>query len=135
VLQHIVEAVKASQLVFVGIFDAIFIPETYEQDLDILRCLGGGHLSCTHPPPTEGVPSSVQTGMIFAVNDVVAPAFREFVTSALESGQLKCFPTPTVVGKGLENIDKALRQALAQPSLLLSCKSVSAEVLWAECSQ
>jgi NADPH:quinone reductase-like Zn-dependent oxidoreductase len=109
----IVGAVKASQLEFVGIFDAISLPENYEQDLEILRCLGGGHLACTHPPPTEGVPLSVQTGMIFAVNDVVAPVFRDFVTPALESGQLKCLPAPTVVGKGLDYIDKALKMSKA----------------------
>lgn len=60
---------------------------------------------------TEGVPSSVQTGMIFAVNDVVAPVFRDFVTPALQSGQPKCLPSPTVVGKGLEYVDEALKMS------------------------
>lgn len=109
----IVEAVKATELEFVGILDAISVPENYEQDLEILHCLGGGHLACTHPPPTEGVPSSVQTGMIFAVNDVVAPVFRDFVTPALQSGQLKCLPAPTVVGKGLQYVDEALKMSKA----------------------
>jgi hypothetical protein len=70
-------------------------------------------LDCTHSPPSEGVPPSVQMGMISAVNDVVAPVFRDFVTPALESGQLKCLPPPTVVGKGLEYIDKALKMSKA----------------------
>jgi hypothetical protein len=51
--------------------------------------------------------------MIFAVNDVVAPVFRDIVTTALEIGQLKCLPPPTVVGKGLEYIDKALKMSKA----------------------
>jgi hypothetical protein len=35
------------------------------------------------------------------------------VTTALEIGQLKCLPPPTVVGKGLEYIDKALKMSKA----------------------
>lgn len=113
-VDDIVAAVRATGLEFVGIFDAVSTPENYEQDLEILRALGGStHLACTHPPPTEGVPSGVQTGMIFAVNDVVAPVFRDFVTPALESGLLKCIPAPTVVGKGLEFINEALKRSKA----------------------
>jgi hypothetical protein len=51
--------------------------------------------------------------MIFALDDVVAPVSRDFVTPALESGQLKCLPPPTVVGKGLGCIDKALKKSKA----------------------
>lgn len=113
-VDDLVSAVRATGLEFVGIFDAISTPENYEQDLAVLRALGGNsHLACTHPPPTEGVPSGVQTGMIFAVNEVVAPVFRNFVTPALESGLLKCLPAPTVVGKGLEFINDALKRSKA----------------------
>jgi NADPH:quinone reductase-like Zn-dependent oxidoreductase len=109
----IVAAVRAIALDFIGIVDAISTPENYSVDLSILRALGGGHLACSHPPPTEGVPSSVKTGMIFAVNDIVAPVFRDFVTPALEGGVLKCLPTPTVVGNGLEFVDGALKMSKA----------------------
>jgi NADPH:quinone reductase-like Zn-dependent oxidoreductase len=111
----IVAAVRAKGLEFVGIFDAISSPENYSQDLEILRALGGEntHLACTHPPPTENVPSGVKTGMIFAVNDVVAPVFQDFVTPALESGLLKCLPAPKVVGKGLEFVNEALKMSKA----------------------
>lgn len=109
----VVSAVKATGLEFVGIFDAISTPENYEQGLAMLRSLGGGHLACTHPPPTDGVPASVHTGMIFTVNDIVAPVFRDFVTPALQSGQLKCLPPATIVGKGLEYIDEALKMSKA----------------------
>ena len=113
-VDDLVSGVRATGLEFAGIFDAISTPENYEQDLAVLRALGGnGHLACTHPPPTEGVPSGVKTGMIFAVNDVVAPVFREFVTPALESGLLKCLPAPTVVGKGLEFVNEALKRSKA----------------------
>lgn len=84
------------------------IPETYTRDLDILDKLGGGHLACVHPPPAENVPTNIHAGMIFAVNDVASPVYKDFVTSALQSGKLKCLPPPTIVGKGLEDIKDAL---------------------------
>ena len=112
-VEKVIGAVEASQSEFVGIFDAISIPETYARDLAILEKLNGGHLACTHPPPTENVASNVKTGMIFAVNEVAAPVFRDFVTPALQSGKLKCLPPPSVVGKGLEHINGALKKSKA----------------------
>ena len=113
VVKKVVEAAKASDSEFVGIFDAISTPETYARDLDIIEKLGGGHLACVHPPPAENVPSNVKTGMIFAVNDVATPTYRDFVTPALQSGKLKCLPPPTIVGKGLEHVNDALKKSKA----------------------
>ena len=81
-------------------------------DLELLEELHGHYLACTHPPP-EKVPAGVQAGMIFAANDVATPVWREYVTPALESGQLKCLPPPNVVGKGLEYINEALKMSKA----------------------
>lgn len=67
IVEDVVGAVNARQSKFVGIFDAISTPETYARNLAILKRLGGGHLACVHPPPVDDVPSSVKTGMIFAV--------------------------------------------------------------------
>ena len=116
VIEKVVESVKASQSEFVGIFDAISTPETYARDLTILEKLGGGHLACVHPPPAENVPLNVKTGMIFAVNDVATPVYKNFVTPALQSGELKCLPSPTVVGKGLEHVNDALKVCKASVS-------------------
>lgn len=113
VVDKVIDAVKASPFDFVGIFDAISTPETCARDLAILEKLGGGHLACVHPPPTDNVPSNVQTGMIFAVNDVATPVFQDFVTPALQSGLLKCLPPPTIVGKGLEHVNDALKKVKA----------------------
>lgn len=113
VVKNVVNAVLASQSEFVGIFDAISTPETYARDLAILEKLGGGHLACVHPPLAENVPSNVTTGMIFAVNDIATPVYRDFVTPALQSGQLKCLPPPTIVGKGLEHVNSALKKSKA----------------------
>lgn len=109
---QVVEAVKETGLEFVGIFDAISIPETYKNDLKILEKLGGGHLACSHPPPEE-VPDNVTAGMIFAVNDIATPVWRDFVTTALKSGQIKCLPKATIVGKGLEYVQEALNKCQA----------------------
>ena len=115
VVDKVVEAVKQTGLDFVGIFDAIATAEPYAINLAILEKLGGGHLACTHPPPTK-VPDNVKAGMIFAVNDVATPVWKEYVTPALEAGKLLCLPPPTVVGKGLEYVDEALKKSKAAVS-------------------
>ncbi|KAI9870814.1 MAG: hypothetical protein M1823_008631, partial [Watsoniomyces obsoletus] len=112
VVDKVIEAVGKAGHEFVGIFDAIASPETYVHDLAILAKLGGGHLACTHPPPAD-VPANVTAGMIFAVNDVATPVWKDYVTPALEAGKLQCLPPPTVVGKGLEYIQEALKKSKA----------------------
>lgn len=113
IVEKVVEAIdRAGKGEFVGIFDAISAPETYAHDLAILARSGGGHLACTHPPPNE-VPANVKAGMIFGVNDVVAPVWREFVTPALQDGKLQCLPPPVIVGKGLQHIQDALNKCRA----------------------
>lgn len=107
-VEKVVAAVGASQ--FVGVFDAISIPQTYSQSLAILAKLGGGHLACVHPPPAD-VPGNVKTGMIFAVNDIATPIWENFVTPALEAGKLQCLPPPTIVGKGLSYVNEGLERS------------------------
>jgi NADPH:quinone reductase-like Zn-dependent oxidoreductase len=109
VVAQAVDAVRRSTLEFIGIFDAISTSSTYAHDIEILEKLGGGHLAAVHPPPAE-VPENVKAGMIFAVNEVAAPVWREYVTPALESGRLQCLPKPILVGKGLESIQGALEK-------------------------
>lgn len=109
----VVSAVNEPGHEFVGIFDAISTPQTYKDDLVILSALGGGHLACVHPPLAEGLPSNVQAGMIFAVNDIAGPVFREYVTPALQSGKLLALPPPTIVGQGLGSVNEALNKCRA----------------------
>lgn len=104
----VVAAVRSSD--FVGVLDAVSVPETYANSLTILAKFGGGHLACVHPPP-ENVPENVKAGMIFAVNDIATPVWEDFVTSALESGKLQYLPRPTIVGKGLEFINEGLQRS------------------------
>jgi NADPH:quinone reductase-like Zn-dependent oxidoreductase len=112
VVDKVVTAVRKSGHEFVGIFDAIATQASYPHDTAILAQLGGGHLACTHPPPAD-LPDNVTAGMIFAVNDIATPVWRDFVTKALESGKLQCLPPTTVVGKGLEYVQEALDRSKA----------------------
>jgi NADPH:quinone reductase-like Zn-dependent oxidoreductase len=111
-VDKVVNAVQKTGGDFVGIFDAVSEADTYANDLAILAKLDGGHLACTHPPPVD-VPTNVKAGMIYAVNNVATPVWGEYVTPALRDGKLKCLPPPTVVGKGLEHIETALRKSKA----------------------
>ncbi|KAK1142987.1 hypothetical protein N8T08_007228 [Aspergillus melleus] len=113
VAEKVLEAIhRLGETEFVGIFDAIATEETYAHDRAILERLGGGHLASVHPPPAD-LPVNVKAGMIFAVNDVTAPVWRDFVTPALQSGKLQCLPRPKVVGKGLESVQEGLHQSKA----------------------
>lgn len=112
VAEKVIAVVQQAGNEFVGIFDAVATPDTYANDLIILEKLGGGHLAAVHPPPAD-VPENVKAGMIFAVNDIATPVWRDFVTPALESGRIQCLPRPTVVGKGLESVDEALKKCKA----------------------
>ena len=106
-VENIVKAVGKDS--FVGIFDAIASEECYKIDLAVLEKLGGGSLATSHPPP-ESLPSNVKGQWILGPGDHSAPVWENFVTKALESGQLKCLPEPLVVGKGLESLQGALEK-------------------------
>ncbi|KAK4500628.1 hypothetical protein PRZ48_008817 [Zasmidium cellare] len=103
-----VAAVQALGGTFIGVYDAISVPEaSYKPSLAILEQLGGGTLTTVLPPP-ENVPSNVRVGSIQGIGDVTHPVWKEDLTPALESGKFLCLPEPWVVGKGLENVQKAL---------------------------
>jgi NADPH:quinone reductase-like Zn-dependent oxidoreductase len=97
---------------FVGIFTSISTDATYELTLPILERLGGGRMATSQPPP-EKLPGNVKATMVMGVGDHSAPVWQNFVTKALESGQLKCLPESLVVGKGLESLQEALDRAKA----------------------
>ncbi|KAJ4990769.1 zinc-binding oxidoreductase [Stagonosporopsis vannaccii] len=111
-VDRVVEAVRKSGNEFIGIVDAISILETIARDLEILEQLGGGHLALTHPHMGEEVVlDSVEIGMVWSggINETSSAVWKAYVGSALQSGKLKCLPPPTVVGKGLGNIQEALK--------------------------
>ncbi|KAJ5993950.1 Alcohol dehydrogenase superfamily zinc-type [Penicillium sp. IBT 35674x] len=85
-----IEAVRDNDNEFIGIFDAIASPETYANDITILGQLDGRHLACVYPPTSTDLPANVSAGMVFAVNYVTKPVWRDFVMPALQSGALQC---------------------------------------------
>ena len=110
VVEDVVKAVGSDD--YVGIFDAISDENAYAIDLAIMEKLGGGKMATTHPPP-ENTPSNVKAEWMLGVGEHSAPIWKDFVTKALESGQLKCLPEPLVVGKGLESLQMALEKSKA----------------------
>ena len=103
-----VNAVKAAGGDFVGCYDAISLQDqSYKYVLPMLEKLGGGNLAVVLPPP-ENPPSSVKSAHVFGINKMTHPLWADYVTKALEGGQLKCLPEPLVVGKGLESVQKGL---------------------------
>ncbi|KAF2629977.1 hypothetical protein BU25DRAFT_419632 [Macroventuria anomochaeta] len=59
-VDRIVKAVRKSGQEFVGIADAISIPDTIATDLEILDHLGGGHLALTHPHMDKEVSGNIE---------------------------------------------------------------------------
>jgi NADPH:quinone reductase-like Zn-dependent oxidoreductase len=110
-VSRVIEAVRKSGGEFVGIVDAISIPDTIKVDLKILEQLGGGRLALTHPHMGEEVvPDNVEIGMVWSggANEITDPMWRTYVGAALKFGKLKCLPPPAIVGKGLEHVQTAL---------------------------
>ncbi|KAF1928843.1 uncharacterized protein M421DRAFT_390668 [Didymella exigua CBS 183.55] len=108
-LVKLVEAVRDLGGELVGIVEAISIPETITIDLKILENLGRDHLALNRPHMGENmVPDNVEIGMVRSggVNEITDSVWRTYVGAALKFGKLKCLPPPTIVGKGLEVIQK-----------------------------
>ena len=108
IVDKIVQAVQASDGTFAGVYDAIALPDqSYAPALAILEKLGGGNLATTLPAPKE-TPANVKANFVIGINPLTHPLWAEYITPALESGQLKCLPEPLVVGRGLEHVEEAV---------------------------
>ncbi|KAF4550983.1 Zinc-binding dehydrogenase-like protein 11 [Elsinoe fawcettii] len=90
---------------FVGLYNAIGIPESFEVVLPIMEKLGGGMIANTKPPGK--LPDNVTARFVLGIGDFSFPVWENFVGKALAEGKLKCLPKPKVVGKGLESLQHA----------------------------
>lgn len=110
VVGDVVKAVQPAGGNFIGIIDCVSSPDDSVQHcIAVLEQLGGGELGLLLPdmlPPK--VPASVRVINVFGVNDISHRFWKDFITSALEQGKLKCAPESLVVGEGLESLQKAL---------------------------
>ncbi|KAK0271288.1 hypothetical protein LTR91_003550 [Friedmanniomyces endolithicus] len=108
VVEDVVAAVKKVGGEFMGLYDAISLPEeSYKHTVPIVEKLGGGPLAFVLGPP-ENAPESVKPAHVFGVNDMTSGIWEDYVTAALEKGKLRCLPPPQVVGKGLESVQAGL---------------------------
>ena len=90
---------------FIGLYNAIGIPESFEIVTPIMENLGGGFLANTKPPGP--MPSGIEAKFVLGVGEFSFPIWEDFVPGALESGRLKCLPEPKVVGRGMESLQEA----------------------------
>ena len=104
-MDDVAAAVKSVGGTFAGVYDAVSLQDqSYKYVLPILEKLGGGVLATVQPgPDPKDVASNVKCSMILCISPLTHPLWKDYVTKALESGQLKCLPEPAVIGKGLES--------------------------------
>lgn len=128
VVKEIVSTVKnlhsSRGLEFVGVFDAISEPEIFKEALvpilDALKSdavISAKKSAVVLPPPAD-LPEDIQAKSVFAglvlpghgYDDVTRVVWESFVPEALATGALKPLPSPLVVGKGLESIQRGIDQ-------------------------
>ena len=92
---------------FVGLYNAIGIPESFDVVTPIVQRLGGGIVANTKPPGP--LPEDVKAKFVLGVHDFGFPIWESFVGAALESGKLKALPEAKIVGHGLESLQDAFK--------------------------
>lgn len=90
---------------FVGLYNAIGVPESFDIVTPIMQKLGGGFLANTKPPGQ--LPTFINAKFVLGVGDFSFPIWEHWVSQALDNGKLKCLPEPKVVGNGLESLQEA----------------------------
>jgi NADPH:quinone reductase-like Zn-dependent oxidoreductase len=90
---------------FVGLYNAIGIPESFDVVTPIMEKLGGGFVANTKPPGK--LPGYINAKFVLGVGDSGFPVWEGFITEALAQGKFKCLPKARIVGKGLESLKEA----------------------------
>jgi NADPH:quinone reductase-like Zn-dependent oxidoreductase len=90
---------------FIGLYNAIGIPESFDVVTPIMEKLGGGFVANTKPPGK--LPESINANFVLGVGESGFPVWEGFITEALAQGKFKCLPKARIVGKGLESLQKA----------------------------
>ena len=92
---------------FIGLYNAIGIPESFDVVTPIMEKLGGGFVANTKPPGK--LPDYVDAKFVLGVGDSGFPVWEDFITEALAQGKIKCLPKARIVGRGLESLQKAFK--------------------------
>lgn len=121
VVDEIVSAVgqlKEDGTEFVGVYDAISLPDSFGPIGQIFDRLGSSGLVSTKKLatvlPPANLPSDVEAKGVFAAllnRDVSDGVWGKFVPEGLEKGVLKPLPPASIVGKGLESIQKGMDES------------------------
>ncbi|KAI5369189.1 putative GroES-like superfamily, alcohol dehydrogenase-like, NAD(P)-binding domain superfamily [Septoria linicola] len=90
---------------FVGLYNAIGVPESFEVVTPVMQKLGGGIVANTKPPGP--LPEQIEAKFVLGVGEFSFPLWESYIGEALTSGQLKCLLKPKVVGKGLHSLQAA----------------------------
>lgn len=110
-----VDHLKKDGIEFVGIYDAASLPDSFKAIGQIFDKLGSSNLVSTKKlatvlPPAH-LPSDVDAKGVFAAvldKDVADSVWGTYVPQALEKKVLQPLPPATVIGKGLESIQKGM---------------------------
>ena len=100
IVASVVNAVKATGGIFVGVIDCISLPQTLKYTIPILEQLGGGELAFLIPNVNPEVPENVTVHYVLGRDQEVTHAiWKEYLSSALEDGRLKRLPEAYVIGE------------------------------------
>lgn len=113
-----VEQLKTDGHDFVGVYDALSLAPSFQAIGQVFEKLGASKLCSTHKlvsvlPPSDdaGLPSDIKVQSVFAAvldQDALDASWTNFVAEGLEKGVLRPLPPASVVGKGLESVQKGL---------------------------
>ncbi|PSK45989.1 hypothetical protein B9Z65_4957 [Elsinoe australis] len=113
IVDDVVDAIKSTGKEFAGVYDSISVPESFKPIGAIFEKLGSGSKKLAVTLPASGLPDDVQAGNVFAATvlnkdkAVAEHVWGKFLYTALEKGSFKPLPEALVIGKGLENVQKA----------------------------
>jgi NADPH:quinone reductase-like Zn-dependent oxidoreductase len=120
VVEDIVKAFQGRKSA--GVFDSVTPEDTVVKCAQIADGLGGRkHVATVMAGVApqvvpDGLPEDVTTsycwGSSIKHDEVGATVWGNWLTPALENGQLKCKPTAKVIGKGLQVVEQGCNQVL-----------------------
>ncbi|GAM90375.1 hypothetical protein ANO11243_084180 [Dothideomycetidae sp. 11243] len=112
IVDDIVVAIKSSGKEYVGVYDAISLPDSLKHVVAVVDKLGTSNKKLAATLPLEKGSfgdldgEQLNAGYTHRNKELSQAIFAAFLPGALESGQFKAMPEPMVVGKGLESIQK-----------------------------
>ena len=108
IVENIVKALDPTSLI--GVFDAIGMDDSHDILVDVLKQVGYTGMYVTTKQSPHDLPRVIGSKRMFGIGEFSFPLWRNFVSTELQSGRLKCLPKPEVIGQGLDKIQAGLDQ-------------------------